>query len=133
MANLNSNPNYVPTNLLTFIQSNYIGRLPTHSAWTFDGATQTGASNGTASAGAQYQSGPALAMPVLGVGLPGGTNFSMSFQSILSNSYTVQNLGDFTTTNWANATNFPGTGFIMPVAVPVPGGTTQQYFRIKQP
>lgn len=62
-----------------------------------------------------------------------GNNFGMSFLTVSSQSYTVQANLDLTTTNWFACTNFSGNGLIMPVAVPISNGISQEFFRVKQP
>jgi len=58
-------------------------------------------------------------------------NFSFSFVALSGQSYTIQNKADLTGTNWADYTNFLGSGSITQIALPVTA--SNQFFRVRQP
>ena len=61
-----------------------------------------------------------------------GTNFTLSFITLNSQSYTIERNDNLATTNWVFQTNFFGNGSLMQVVVPVTNAT-QRFFRVRQP
>ncbi|MEK7780153.1 MAG: immunoglobulin domain-containing protein [Verrucomicrobiota bacterium] len=63
-----------------------------------------------------------------------GSDFRFSFATEPYESYTVQSATNLTTPIWNNYTNLMGDGLTNPVSVPLlPGGSSQQYFRVRRP
>ena len=61
-----------------------------------------------------------------------GTNFALSFDTLNSQSYTIERNDDLGTTNWVFQTNFLGNGSLMQVVVPVTNAA-QRFFRVREP
>ena len=71
------------------------------------------------------------ALPVL-ITSPAGTNFTLGFNTVDGQSYTIERNDNVSTTNWVFQTNFLGNGSLMQVVVPVTNAT-QRFFRVREP
>jgi hypothetical protein len=61
-----------------------------------------------------------------------GGNFTFAFDTVNSQSYTIQHNDDLATTNWISDTNFTGNGSLMQCLVPMTN-VPQRFFRVRQP
>jgi len=61
-----------------------------------------------------------------------GANFTFSFSTVSSQSYTVQQNTNLTTTNWIFYTNITGNGSLYQFVAPV-SSKRQQFFRVSEP
>jgi hypothetical protein len=61
-----------------------------------------------------------------------GGNFTFSFGTVNSQSYTVQHNDDPATTNWVSDTNFTGSGSLMQVVTPVTN-VPMRFYRVREP
>ena len=59
-----------------------------------------------------------------------GSNFGLSFTSVLNQSYTIWGNTNLTTTNWVAQTNVMGNGFTNRVLLPVGSNIWQRFYRV---
>jgi hypothetical protein len=62
-----------------------------------------------------------------------GANFIFSFQTTLSQSYTVQQSTNLGTTNWQFFSNVIGNGSVFQFSVPISTGAPGRFFRVREP
>jgi hypothetical protein len=131
LQNVQSNTNYVPTNLLALVSSNYFGVLPRFTVWTFDASTQTGESNGTMTALGQMLSAPVLPVQVFLPPADLGSGFTLGFATASSHSYTVYGATNLPAAIWTNLAHITGNGFTHNLSFPTTNA--DQFFRVSQP
>ena len=127
---VNTNPAYSPTNLLTFMRSNYFKALPASQPYLFDHVTQTGTANGSLTATGQVVTAPVVP-DQLAAPLKTGSNISFALLTVSNHSYTVAANADLKTANWNNASNFTGDGYVKTVTLAITNPVN--FFRVSQP
>ena len=75
---------------------------------------------------------PALPPACISPQLANGA-FQFSFQTVLGQSYTIQQCPDLTSGNWTPYSSFMGDGNVYLFRVPVLGSQPAAYFRVRQP
>jgi len=76
--------------------------------------------------------GPSVPPLLQAIQLSGG-NLTFTFQSVNSQSYTLQTATNLSNPAWINVTNVAGTGALLPLAVPVKPNVPDEFYRLSVP
>ncbi|MFZ0826558.1 MAG: hypothetical protein WAO02_03965 [Verrucomicrobiia bacterium] len=130
LEGVNTNPAYVPKNLLAFMSSNYFNALPPGQPYLFDGGTQAGTASGSLTATGQVVTAP-IVPDVIAVPVAAGGNVSFALLTVSNHSYTVSANADLTTANWNSVSNFTGDGYVKTVSLSVTNPVN--FYKVSQP